>query len=326
MWESNTFKGKKCLNCSKLLHGENFCPNCGQINDTRRLTLGAMIAFAAASLFSSDSRLRNSMVPLLFKPGFLAKEFIAGRRARIVHPLRLFIWFLLVSVALNRLQLAIQPTDSLPIKARADLNLEESNENFIQFNFDEDSINTVNDTVDLLSYSEDDIAQYAFEHSSEPAEIGLNKMGLATTFQNRLMYQIFFNIGKMTYSQFIASILDELLIVFLVFVPFFALWMKLLYIRSPDILLVDHVIFILYNHAFIFFLYSLVQALSFFLEIDILVPIMIIYTLYLWLGFKSFYQQTTTKRLFKFFGAAFGFILMSAIFTIVSIGLAVYSL
>ena len=319
-------KGSKCLNCGKLLHGENFCSNCGQINDTQALSLRSMLAFVASTLFSSDSRLRNTIFPLLVKPGFLAKEFILGRRARIVHPLRLFIWFLIISVGLNKLELAFFSEDSMAMKTETGLNSKESSDNFIHFELNQDSTDHLVPLSDSTALLIDDIPQYAFEHSDENAKVGLKNMGLESDFQNELVYQIFSNIGKMTYTDFIKSILDNILIVFLLFVPFFAIWMKMLYFRSPSISLVNHVVFILYNHSFVFFLYAIFQIISLFSSIELFMPLLFLYAIYLWFGFKSFYQQSAMKRLIKFILASIGFLVMSAIFTIVSIGIAIYSL
>ncbi len=49
-----------------------------------------------------DSRLWRTLLPLVFKPGYLTAEFIAGRKARYVAPYRLyliisFILFLVIS-------------------------------------------------------------------------------------------------------------------------------------------------------------------------------------------------------------------------------------
>ena len=42
--------------------------------------------------FTFDSLIIRSVKPLLFNPGFLTKEFIAGRRVRYIPPMRMFIF------------------------------------------------------------------------------------------------------------------------------------------------------------------------------------------------------------------------------------------
>jgi hypothetical protein len=45
----------------------------------------------AEDLTHADSRLWSTMIALLFKPGFLTREFIAGKRVRYLPPLRLYL-------------------------------------------------------------------------------------------------------------------------------------------------------------------------------------------------------------------------------------------
>ena len=318
---SGLSKGTFCLNCEKLLHGENFCPNCGQQNNTKRLSFRSMIISAAAFLISSDSRLWKSALPLFFKPRKLAKEYISGKRTSIVPPLRLFVWLLIVSVAMSKLELAMSPEDTQSIKTTSHLDSEDKEDQFLKFNFNEDS--EEGDTLSKEIYTREDIAEYALNSAMSP-NAGLEKMKLEASFMNLWLYQIFQNVGSMTYTQFLRSILDNLLIVFLLFVPFFAVWMKLLYVRNTELYLVDHIVFILYNHSFLFLLYAILQLSSFFIQFDIISTVVIVYLLYLWLGFKEFYQQKLTKRIVKFIAAGIGFMLMSAIFTAISVGLAIY--
>ncbi len=46
--------------------------------------------------FTFDSKIVRSFGPLLFKPGFLTAEFLAGRRVRYIPPLRMYIFVSIV--------------------------------------------------------------------------------------------------------------------------------------------------------------------------------------------------------------------------------------
>lgn len=46
--------------------------------------------------FTFDSLIIRSVKPLLFKPGFLTKEFLAGRRVSYIPPIRMFIFISIV--------------------------------------------------------------------------------------------------------------------------------------------------------------------------------------------------------------------------------------
>ena len=93
---------KLCQNCSAPLHG-NYCSQCGQRDWPGGLTFSAVAGEVFDDVFSWDSRIWRTLVALVFRPGFLTAEFIAGRRARYVPPFRLyliisFVLFLMVSL------------------------------------------------------------------------------------------------------------------------------------------------------------------------------------------------------------------------------------
>ncbi len=95
----------RCLNCDAPLAGE-YCSRCGQRATGRELRFLDVAGDALRDLIDWDSRFWRTLLPLLFRPGFLTAEFIAGRRARYVPPLRLylivsFLLFLTISLGSN---------------------------------------------------------------------------------------------------------------------------------------------------------------------------------------------------------------------------------
>ena len=96
-----------CSNCGANLSGP-YCSKCGQKNDSHPPTFGHFVGETAESFTHADSRLWQTLWLLLAKPGFLTTEFFAGRRARYLPPIRLYI---VLSVTFFLL-LAIIPGDS----------------------------------------------------------------------------------------------------------------------------------------------------------------------------------------------------------------------
>ncbi len=83
---------RNCRNCGARLHGE-YCCDCGQREgraDERFIDLARDLA---GDLIDIDSRFWRTLFPLVFRPGFLSAEFFAGRRARYLPPLRLYLIF-----------------------------------------------------------------------------------------------------------------------------------------------------------------------------------------------------------------------------------------
>jgi hypothetical protein len=79
-----------CTNCEAELRGQ-YCANCGQRARSRMISLWELIREASDILTSLDSRLWRTVGLLLFRPGFLTEDYLLGRRARYIPPLRLFL-------------------------------------------------------------------------------------------------------------------------------------------------------------------------------------------------------------------------------------------
>src|ERR1700704_2643682 len=81
---------RACANCRATLTGR-YCGACGQRADTAAHSVGHFLWEAIEALTHADSRVWGTLQPLLRCPGFLTREFFAGRRARYVQPLRLYL-------------------------------------------------------------------------------------------------------------------------------------------------------------------------------------------------------------------------------------------
>ncbi len=86
-----------CPNCqTDLSAGENFCPTCGQPNHDVNVTFGHVVEEAVEGFFHFDSKVWSTFRELIFSPGKLTVDFLEGRRARFVPPVRLYV---LLSIA-----------------------------------------------------------------------------------------------------------------------------------------------------------------------------------------------------------------------------------
>jgi len=80
---------KLCNNCNSKLMGI-YCSECGQKN-TELLQLKAILKELTDNIFSFDSRFFITLKYLMIKPGFLTKEYWAGRRTTYLPPLRMYL-------------------------------------------------------------------------------------------------------------------------------------------------------------------------------------------------------------------------------------------
>lgn len=135
-----------CENCGTALAGE-FCSQCGQHAIDYRRSLFRVLLDALDSFLNWDTKFLHSLNVLLIRPWRLTNDFNSGRRARYVHPLRIYliasiIFFLLAKAidwdaaegpiqltAQDRTELVatlskmIEPNSPLPEEQRAQVEL-----------------------------------------------------------------------------------------------------------------------------------------------------------------------------------------------------------
>ena len=80
----------RCPNCDTALHGQ-FCPACGQNQKQPDRFFLHILSEAFEDVFRIDSKAARTLFSLMLKPGFLTVQYFAGRRARYVQPLRLYL-------------------------------------------------------------------------------------------------------------------------------------------------------------------------------------------------------------------------------------------
>ena len=80
----------RCANCGAALHGP-FCGACGQAVKPLDPPVRLFVTEFVQELFDVDNRVLRSLRRLFLTPGFLTREYFAGRRATWVSPLKLYL-------------------------------------------------------------------------------------------------------------------------------------------------------------------------------------------------------------------------------------------
>jgi hypothetical protein len=88
-----------CLNCGAELQGK-FCHACGQKASSVAVGFHDFVHEATHEFLHLDGKILQTVKLLLFKPGQLTVEFLAGRRARYISPLRVYLTFSVLFFAL----------------------------------------------------------------------------------------------------------------------------------------------------------------------------------------------------------------------------------
>jgi hypothetical protein len=227
-----------CENCAAPVTGP-FCAQCGQRHGHSIQSAWHFIREATEDLTHTDSRLWQTLWALLARPGALTREFLDGHRVRYLPPLRLYLvvslaFFVLAGLAAqhggNVVRIENGPRHGFSITrapaadaARAD--------------------------VTLTSAQVDEVCP---EMASGLVHLS---PGLLSRLEQPLTsscHKFLTDAGASWYEQFLRN-MERVLFVFL---PVLALFAWLLYWR-PRHYYVEHLLFFVHNHAFLFLLLSL---------------------------------------------------------------------
>ena len=87
--------GSLCFNCATKLEGP-WCHECGQLGEDYHRSAFHLIGETLEGLFHADGRLAKTLPRLLLRPAALTRDYLAGKRAPQVPPLRVFLVVLLI--------------------------------------------------------------------------------------------------------------------------------------------------------------------------------------------------------------------------------------
>lgn len=82
---------KDCLNCGAEIHG-HYCHICGQQNLEPKESAWALISHFVYDITHFDGKFFSSLKFLLFRPGFLSQEYMRGRRASYLNPIKMYVF------------------------------------------------------------------------------------------------------------------------------------------------------------------------------------------------------------------------------------------
>ncbi len=80
-----------CLNCGTIVAGK-FCQQCGQENIEVKESFIQIVYHFIEDITHFDGKLIKTLKYLITKPGFLTKEYVTGKRASYIHPIRMYLF------------------------------------------------------------------------------------------------------------------------------------------------------------------------------------------------------------------------------------------
>ena len=323
---TNQIEQLKCMNCEKPIkeHYE-FCPHCGQktIDD---LTISELFYNTVSNYFSFDARFFKSFLPLLLRPGYLARKFLEGKRLLYLHPAQMYlfisvIFFFVISFSTREL---VQEADKLndqiaksdatmqfdtirtpamdsiqidkimtPIKANKEaLGLKDVDldltDSIIKAN-----TKTPKDITTGWNFDRDKIDSLVA--SGAEKEVIYKEMGMSDDagFMERRFFQRMLNfIEGRGAGAIIQAFFDSIPISMFFLLPLFALILKIFYFNKGKY--AHHLVFSFYFFSFLFTVFSILFAFNrFVFDIPDWIDWLIFFSVYIYfyLALKRFYIQ-----------------------------------
>lgn len=325
-------KEKDCLNCGIIVNGR-FCHHCGQENIVTHQKFTGLTRHFIYDIFHFDGKFIDTFKYLLLRPAFVAKEYVKGKRATYLDPIRMYLFtsavFFVVFFSVAK------PDMKVSSKPEAYLNKRERIE-YISLLKQKQGLNT-GDTIvlnDLKNLQDSSKPLKRADIVSLPRKPTWNLAGSAdyktvreydslqravsaderhSWFRQQLIKKGISINDKYSgnveegLKKFWESFLHRMPYILFLSLPFFALILKLLYARRKNFYYSDHAVFTLYHYIFSFFILMAMlgfNALGKWLHWEIfnwLLFLLFVYWLfYLYKSLRNFYGQRRGKTIVKF--------------------------
>ncbi len=275
-----------CANCGSPITGK-YCSACGQRAEHAVHSLSFFLTETFEDLTHADSRLWGTLWSLIARPGYLTTEFLGGRRARYLPPVRLYLvlsvaFFLLTSLSPSSGVLVVVTDDSGRVSAKGE---------------------SLHQALGALSKKNETPEQQAQRLCKSntlqvPLESQLRRF-LGPERLASLCRSVVLDNGRSLSSGLLHNVPRAMF----AFLPLIALVMTLLY-RRPRRYYVEHLLFLLHNHSFVFLLFGLCLFLRL-LPLGgvggVLVPAAILYSVwYLYRAMRRVYRESPLKTAVKY--------------------------
>ena len=221
-----------CANCGQAFVPEQrrFCPECGQETRVRPPRLGEFLQQFGGAYFATEGALWRTLKLLLFKPGELTRQYLAGRRKHYVLPLRLYLSISLITLLLVR----VLASGTVEIKPEASKEITKATSQM--------EINVGGGSAGLRDgvFFCDNLPAWVCKRFQRRIDVDPRAMSAAV---DGIKERFLGNLGGAMF----------------LLLPSFALWLKLVY-RSRRLHYTEHLVFALHVHALWFLALAVVMT------------------------------------------------------------------
>ena len=329
-------KEKNCLNCGTMIAGR-YCQQCGQENIVPKQSFWGLFTHFVYDIFHFDGKFFHTLKYLLFRPGHVPKEYIAGKRMSYLDPIRMYlftsaVFFLIFFTFMSdsngfvdlsgerRSMTKIERLDYASIlhqrikAGTADSTFQKQLDLLLDTTIrikliDSKKEKVTHDSSFFINYKGTAYLMEARKPLRLEDNINIGSGWFDKTVEQKwkAYKQRFADDDRAMISDLINTFLHKFPYILFVSLPFFALILKLLYVRRKQFIYSDHAVFTLYHYIFTFILLlfyflfvKLGQLLSFSLFDTLATILFLSGGVYLFIAMKRFYGQKGLKTLGKF--------------------------
>lgn len=265
-------KEKNCLNCNADIQGR-FCHVCGQENIEPKESVWHLVSHFFQDITHFDGKFFSTLKWLIIRPGFLSKEYMAGRRASYLNPIRMYVFtsafFFLIFFSLYKMELDSSSFD-INGKTMTDIAKMDS-ASFADFTREINRNDEKGDKpmtraefsafVDTIFKGKSKgISIGGFHYASRAEYDSLQQLAPSKDgwVKRQLVYKTidintkYHNDTKAIIESFKATLLHSIPQMLFISLPLLALILQLLYRRRKEFYYVNHVIFGIHLYIFIF--------------------------------------------------------------------------
>ena len=311
-----------CQNCENEHDIEfKFCPHCGQ-QANEDLTVSVLFYNTISNYFSFDARFLKSFVPLVFKPGILAKRFVSGKRLTYLHPAQMYlfisvVFFFLYSFKVREYSKALDNTfskgfeleqqDSLDVVQLNSADVAKftkpllNNPNVVT-GMSQEEVKALDSTLNSqlskpvptnfnFGYDTKKMDSLIAAGAPEMEKLKLLGMKEDAGFLKRAFYKQYLKFHERKGTGILQPIVDSIPISLFVLLPIFAFLLKIFYWRRGRF--AHHLVFSFYYFSFLFVVLSLILGINYIWEIPDWIDFLVILStfLYLVIAAKNYYEQ-----------------------------------
>ncbi len=326
----------QCKNCESYFDASfDYCPHCGQ-EVADNLTIGVLFSNTISNYFSIDARFFRSFIPLMTKPGVLARRFVDGKRLSYLHPaqfylfvsvLFFFIFSFTIRKADNEMSKALEkglnqevPLDSTAVKVDSvgiAVAKEALKKNQIHTGMTDEEIQAIDSIISsgssgssLLWGAKKGILDSLIA-SGAPDSEKLKAMGMkedAGVFTNKVFTQML-KFYEQRGGGILKTFYDIIPVAMFVLLPLFAFLLKIFYWKRGTF--AHHMVFSFYLFTFIFMTFCALILTNLIFDLPLWIEILVVFSqiIYLIIALHNFYRSSWIGAFFKANIIAFAYML-----------------